>query len=232
MVTTAQGRRGRRVADTRKRLVDSARALFLERGYEATSTADVLKKSKVNGGSLYYFFPAKEDLLLAVLDWYLDNLHPEVIDPARARTDDPVERVFAVLEGYRQMLTLTKFRMGCPVGNLALEMSEKSQAVRLKIAQNFENWRAAIQAMLIAGQERFPADTDYEALASFILTVMEGGVMQARAHRSIAPFEASVALLRDYLNRLQTAAARDSGSKAKRRGNAVLHGPSTKEKRE
>ena len=211
MVTTTQVRRRRRAVDTRKRLVDSARVLFLERGYEATSTADILKKSKVNSGSLYYFFPGKEDLLLAVLDWYLDNLHPEVIEPAKARTADPIKRVFAVLEGYRQMLRVTKCRMGCPIGNLALEMSEKSEAIREKIAQNFENWQAAIREMLLSAADRFPAGTDCDALATFILTVMEGGVMQARVHQSLGPFETSMALLRDYVDRLLKAGRASAG---------------------
>jgi hypothetical protein len=56
--------------------------------------------------------------------------------------------------------------------------------------------------MLEKAKERFPVDTDCDGLATFILTVMEGGVMQARAHRSLAPFERSISLLRDYVNRL------------------------------
>jgi AcrR family transcriptional regulator len=187
---------------TRNRIVAAAQELFLERGYEAVSIAEILKKAEVNSGSIYYFFRAKEDLLLAVLDWYQENLHSQVIDPAKQKTSDPVEQVFAVLEGYKQMLTVTGCQIGCPIGNLALEMSEKSEAVRAKIAKNFENWRAAIRDMFVAAKERLPEGMDCDVLASFILTVMEGGVMQARAHRSLAPFEQSVLLLRDYVNRL------------------------------
>lgn len=188
--------------DTRKRLVESARELFLERGYEAVGVAEILKKSGVNSGSLYYFFKTKEELLLAVLDWYLEHLHPEVIDPARQACSDPIEQVFAVMGGYRQLLTMTECRIGCPIGNLALEMSDKSEAVRAKIAQNFENWRSALRDMFAGAKERLPAGTDCDALATFCLTVMEGGVIQARAHRSLAPFEKSIALLRDYVERL------------------------------
>ena len=199
-----EGKKKRRSGskETRTRLVAAAQELFLQRGYEAVSIADILKKSGVNSGSLYYFFRTKEDLLLAVLDWYLENLYPQVIDPARQQTSDPIEQVFAVLAGYRQMLTVTGCQIGCPIGNLALEMSERSEPVRAKIAQNFENWRAAIRDMLVAAKDRLPEDTDCDGLATFILTVMEGGVMQSRAHRSLAPFEQSILLLRDYVNRL------------------------------
>jgi hypothetical protein len=50
--------------------------------------------------------------------------------------------------------------------------------------------------------ERVPAEVDRQQLAQFVLTVMEGAVMQSRAHASIAPFDAAVAHLRDYFNRL------------------------------
>lgn len=198
MAPTAQ------LGTTRTRLVDTARALFLRKGYEATGIAEILREANVNSGSLYYFFKTKEELLLAVLDWYVANLYAEVIDPAIAQTCEPIERVFKVLEGYRQYLTFTECRQGCPIGNLALEMSEKSEAVRAKIALNFENWRKAVRQFLLDAGERLPADINRDSLATFILSVMEGGVMLARSHRSLEPFEASVAMLRDYMERLDS----------------------------
>jgi AcrR family transcriptional regulator len=192
---------------TKVRLIAAARRLFLSRGYEATGVAEILRAAGVNSGSLYYFFKTKEELLLAVLDWYTANLYPEVIDPVVARVVDPIERIFGVLKGYRQLLTSTGCTIGCPIGNLALEMSEKSEAVRQKIALNFENWRKAIRSFLIDAGDRLPREVDRDTLATFILTVMEGGVMQARAQRSLAPFEASVAILREYFDRLLMADA-------------------------
>lgn len=47
---------------TRERLVAKAMALFAEKGYDSTSVADVLKAASVNSGSLYHFFPGKQDL--------------------------------------------------------------------------------------------------------------------------------------------------------------------------
>lgn len=203
VLTKTKPKKKRRPGEvTRKRLVDVARRLFLQQGYEATGIAQILKQSGVNSGSLYYFFRTKEDLLLAVLDWYLENLHSEVIDPAKEKTSDPIERVFAVMDGYRQMLTATHCRMGCPIGNLALEMGDKSAPVRRKIAQNFANWCEAIRALLEPALGRLPPGTNLGALATFCLTVMEGGVMQARATGDVSGFDNCVALLRDYFERL------------------------------
>ena len=187
---------------TRERLVLAAMELFHLRGYQATGLKDVLKKAEANSGSLYYFFKTKETLLIAVLDKYCELLHPQVIEPAFAVSDDPIERIFAVLQGYRRMLLSAEFKLGCPIGNLALEIGDACTEVREKIALNFANWCEAIRTCLEAAAERFPPELDHAALSRFVLAVMEGGIMQARAHKNIEPFDITVLQLRDYFDRL------------------------------
>ena len=193
---------------TRAKLVESARRLFWEKGYEATSLQEVVGRSKVRGGSLYYFFRTKEDLLLAVLDHYVELLWLAVIEPAFKRTTDPIERIFSILSGYREGLVYTGFTHGCPIGNLALEVSDEHPRAREKIAQNFAGWRKWIGKCLEEAAGRLPSRLDSERLATFVLTVMEGAVMQARAHHSLEPFDASVAELHEYFNRLLEEGAR------------------------
>ncbi len=196
---------------TRDRLVEAARQLFLVKGYEATGIAEILRETGINSGSLYYFFKTKEALLVAVLDRYVELLDPMVIEPAFATTDDPIERIFVVMEGYRQMLIVTECRQGCPIGNLALEMSEKSDAVREKIALNFKNWRNAIQTCLDEAFDRVEPRVDCAQLSSFVLTVMEGAVMQARAYRSIEPFDDAISVLRRHVEGLLIKPAQSGG---------------------
>jgi AcrR family transcriptional regulator len=100
---------------TRERLVTSARYLFWERGFAGTSMSDLLAHAKVNSGSFYYFFDGKEALLREVLAGYLTALRPMVIDPAFATTTEPVERIFAILAGYRDRILITDSRYGCPL---------------------------------------------------------------------------------------------------------------------
>jgi len=187
---------------TREKLIETARGLFWERGYEATSLADVVEKAGARSGSLYYFFRTKEELLLAVLDRYVDLLWPIVIEPVFKQVSDPIERIFGILDGYRQGLVYTGCTQGCPIGNLALEVCDDLPRAREKIAKNFEGWRGWIRKCLDEAASRFPANLNREQLAVFVLTVMEGAVMQARAHQSLEPYDASVAQLRDYFDRL------------------------------
>jgi TetR/AcrR family transcriptional repressor of nem operon len=71
------------------------------------------------------------------------------------------------------------------------------------LSDNFDGWTAAVESCLKDAGERLPAELDRGSLAQFVLTLMEGGVMQARAHRSLAPFDASVEHLRNYFRLLE-----------------------------
>lgn len=188
--------------DTKGRILEAARDLFWKQGYTATGVAQILKAANAKSGSLYYFFPTKEDLLLAVLERYKEMLWPVVIQPVFDRVTDPIERVFGILDGYRRMLIMTECAGGCPIGNLALELSDTHPAARKLCAENFEGWRKAVQQCLDEAADRFPADVDRAQLAAYVLTVMEGGLMQAKTYRTLDPFESAVAQLRDHFDRL------------------------------
>src|SRR5262245_46205235 len=188
--------------ETRDKLIESARNLFWQQGYANTGIAQILQEADAGSGSLYYFFPTKEDLLLAILDQYKEMLSPRVLEPVFTRVSDPVERIFGILDGYRQQLLATGFRSGCPIGNLALELSNSHPAARTRVAENFTLWRGAVQQCLDAARGRLPAGIDAAQLALFVLVTMEGAVMLARTYQSIEPYDAAVSTLRDYLERL------------------------------
>jgi AcrR family transcriptional regulator len=188
--------------DTRLRLIEVARVLFLEQGYTATGVAQILKAAGARSGSLYHFFPTKEDLLIAVLEHYKELLHPIVIQPVIDRVSDPVERVFGLLDGYRQMLLASDYRWGCPMGNLALEVGQSHPSARKLIGENMSLWMGVVQGWLRDAAGRLPESVDPEQLAMFVLNTMEGAVMLARTYRSIEPYDCAVTQLRDYFDRL------------------------------
>jgi TetR/AcrR family transcriptional repressor of nem operon len=187
---------------TRDRLINSARFLFWERGFAGTSMADLLAHAQVNSGSFYHFFESKEALLRDVLEGYLHALRPMVIDPAFAQTDKPVERIFAILEGYRGRILETDCQYGCPLGRLALEIDPENRPAHKLIAQNFQGWIDAVRECVEEMKDRLPRGTDREALATYALVVMEGGVMLSRSYGSVDPFDRAVHQLRQHFHLL------------------------------
>jgi TetR/AcrR family transcriptional regulator, transcriptional repressor for nem operon len=188
--------------DTRNRILRTAMELFWEKGYGSTSVADILSRSQVHSGSLYHFFPGKQDVLVGVLEFYRDGINENLLAPNWQGVDDPIDRIFALLAGYRTQLVMTDCTYGCPIGTIALELHEPDPRVRELLAANFSNWSDAVRECLEAAGDRLPADIDRSALAEFVLTVMEGAVMQAGTYRDIGYFDRNITVLRDYFVRL------------------------------
>jgi AcrR family transcriptional regulator len=206
--------------DTRDNLLNAAARLFHEQGFAATGVATILREAGVNSGSLYHFFPTKESLLVGVLERYQRMLRPVVMDPVESKTDDPIERVFTLLDWYRSIMLETQCKLGCPIGNLALELADNHPDVRRLADANFVGWVEAVHKWLVDAGDRLPSSVNRGELAQMVLNTMEGGIMQSRARGQIAPFDAAVRQLRNYFDYLVRDAAtghRRVGSGAPRR---------------
>ena len=187
---------------TRDRLIHSALFLFWERGFAGTSMSDLLAHAQVNSVSFYHFFESKEALLKAVLDEYLAGLGPQIVAPAYEQTNDPIERIFAILAGYRGRILFTNCQYGCPIGRLALEIDPENRPAHQLIAENFRGWIGAVRDCLEQARHRLRSGTDLDALATYVLAVMEGGVMISRSYAAIEPFDQAVSQLRAHFNLL------------------------------
>ena len=185
---------------TRDRLIESARYLFWERGFAGTSMAELLTHAGVNSGSFYHFFDSKEALLREVLESYLVALKPMIVEPAYEAASEPIERIFAILEGYRERILMTDAQYGCPLGRLALEIDPENRPAHKLIAENFTGWIGAVHDCLNAAS--LPPGTDIESLATYVLATMEGGVMLSRSYGSVDPFDRTVKALREHFRLL------------------------------
>ncbi len=190
----------------RQKIVQAAIELFWLKGYNSTSVADLLSRTQLNSGSLYHAFPSKQDVLIGVLGTLRDNIGPMLLEPAWGAVDDPIDKIFALLAYYRSAIVETDCTYGCPIGSLALELHEPDPHVRELLAANFDAWTGAIEECLSEAGARLPANVDRRALAQFVLTTMEGGVMQARTHRDVAYFDRGVDQLKWHFAFLEEAA--------------------------
>src|SRR5581483_3299911 len=210
-----------RHTETRQRLVEAARHLFWQHGYGAAGLTEILARAGANSGSFYHFFESKDDLLRTVLSGYQELLEPQVVSPIRGAVREPLARVFALLDGYRQRLLATGCRYGCPLGRLALEIDTENEPAHALIAANFSAWKKAVEECLREARAAQPA-----AAADLVLAVMEGAVMQARAYRRIEPFDAAIAQLRRHLVATIDASASATSNEKKKTAKSTRAGAS------
>jgi hypothetical protein len=144
--------------------------------------------------------------------------HHEICCSPRGATSGSIERIFALLARYRELVVQTECFYGCPIGSLALELHEPDPPVRELLAANFLAWTEAVQRCIVEAGEHLPRINSRE-LAEFVLTTMEGAVMQSRTFRDVAYFDRSVSQLRAYFELLATSAAMQPkrGTKTRKR---------------
>lgn len=191
---------------TRDRIINAALELFAVQGYGGTPIAEILEHSQANPSSFYYFFRTKDILLLYVLEYYVMRLE-SMVEHRTAQVADPLEQVFGILDFYRRSLLTTNYACGCLIGKLTLEIPPDQRRIHRALAEALDRLAWVIEKCLKKAEDRFPRDTNFRALAKFILTIMEGGVIQSRASHNISSFDASVSQLDDYFRRLTSDAS-------------------------
>jgi AcrR family transcriptional regulator len=185
-------------------LITTAAELFRRHGYAQTGVNQIIKEANATSGSFYHFFPAKEDLLLAVVDHVAEIFESEIFAPAADRSDNPVDEIFTILDLYRQQLNDGGFSFGSPMASLSAEVSENHPQVRARLAEVFASWSDRIEELLRRAGNRLPPSFDHTALAQLVVCTMEGAVLGARLNHSLAPFDAVIAQLRSYFELLDS----------------------------
>lgn len=200
MVTTET--RSSKATATRDQILDAATRLIHLQGYQSTSLDDVLTESGIGKGNFYYYFKSKEELGYAIIDRVTKGLIERTLQPILGDpTGDPVVQIHAfldrVLDGQRQRNCVG----GCPVGNLASELSDVHEGFRLRLARIFSEWRARLTEVLVRGQAtgRLDARRDPAAIAQFLLAALEGAILLTKVTKDIAVMERCVEELKQHM---------------------------------
>ncbi|MBZ6077291.1 TetR/AcrR family transcriptional regulator [Microvirga puerhi] len=180
----------------RRKVLDTAYAAFCTHGYAATSMHDLKRDAGASGGALSHHFPTKKDLALAVLEHRVaDAVEETWISPVRTAAA-AAEGIQAVFNSIATELEERGAVSGCPLNNLALELSRQDEDFRAAIDAIFVRWRWAIADRIRAdqGQGRL-ISLDAEETATFVVAAYSGSMAMAKASQSAVPLRACAAML-------------------------------------
>jgi TetR/AcrR family transcriptional repressor of nem operon len=173
-----------RQSDARERILQAGARLFGQRAYSAIGVAEICTAADVPKGSFYYFFPSKQALALEVVNehWIWQRGEWIRILGAPDTLLDRLRNLFAAtVEIQTDALNGTGSVTGCLFGNLALEVSEQDDPVRVRLQQIFEEQidivEAAIREAVAAGELSAP---EPRAMAKSIVAQLEGLVLFAK----------------------------------------------------
>jgi AcrR family transcriptional regulator len=169
---------------TRRRVVDAAFEAFVSDGYNATAMHDLRDRAGVSAGALAHHFPTKKSLGLAVIrDRVARAIEETWIAPVRDAATAS-EGIAASLNAVIADLSDKKVIRGCPLNNLALELSVQDADMRRELDAVFRRWRQEYAGKLSQGV--FGAG-EPERLATFVVAAISGAIAMAKTMQSVAP---------------------------------------------
>lgn len=184
---------------TKERITRAAAELFRRQGFAATSVSDLLAAADVKKGSLYFHFPAKEDLALEVLQQaeteFMDFLETALVGSSPAAR---LDNFFCkALEIHRR----SGFVGGCLFGNTALEASDCNPRYATRVSEVFARWTDTIRDVVADAQAggQIRNDMPPQALAQFVISAIEGGIMLSRLQKNEEPLSRTLDSLRILL---------------------------------
>lgn len=180
------------MSSTKEHIIEAASQLMHLRGFNHTSIDDVLKESGVGKGNFYYYFKSKEELGFAILESNLKRFSELVLAKAFGnRHKDALEQVDEFLDIIVELHRQRNCAGGCPLGNMAMEMSDIHEGFRKKFQWAFESWRVQLAAVLQNAKAvgRLNDRVDPTVLAQFIVAALEGGILLTKVKKDITILE-------------------------------------------
>jgi AcrR family transcriptional regulator len=190
---TAKGR------DTRRRIVETASDLMVERGVSAVSLDEVGRVTSTSKSQMYHYFASKDDLVAAVVICVRDRILAFQGDLLVA-----VESVDGLRTWADSIIVFQRDApqwSGCPLGTLSSELIGETGTSRPDIQEAFASWQLLLTDTLVRLRDsgKLQADADPERLATATLASLEGGLLMSKALQDESPLAIALDSALDYL---------------------------------
>ena len=190
--------------NTRDKILMAAFQEIHKHGYQGMRVDQVLKNTGFKKGALYHHFSSKQILGYAVLEELIQQRIAELwIEPLKNCTD-PLEAIHNLFTALDAAWSDDFFYQGCPLNNLAQEMSPIDEGFRERIENFFQYWKGTMSDSLKRGQQQNIVDpainTDDSAL--FVIAAIEGALGMTKNYQNKEVYFSCVRELKRYLNTL------------------------------
>ena len=189
---------------TKRKLIHVAADLALRQGFRKTSLDEILNEAGIPKGSLYFYFKNKAELGQAVVQYRREALLEAlrgIFQKPQARLKDQIAEWFSFMLSTQET---SCGPLGCPLGNLAQELSREDKTFTQEIDLFFTQAQALLADRLVQEQKEGALALQPPAndVAHFLLMASQGALLLARVRKNVTPLlEAQQATL-SYLDSL------------------------------
>jgi len=188
---------------TRQRLLQAAFREVYRSGFRGAGIDTILAATGVTKGALYYHFGSKKALGYAIVEEAIAApLRDKWLRPFHSGMD-PIETLIGIVQA--TSLRLEVVRAGCPLNNLAQEMSPLDERFRKRLAKVFDEWQEGTAAALRRGQSEGTVrrDLNPDETASFLIAMYEGYVLLAKNAQDVNVWKVGIRNIVGWLRSLR-----------------------------
>lgn len=175
----------------REKLVDAATAILGRQGYQATSVDDILEAAHVAPSNFYYHFKSKEELAIEVLEGYFEKNRQEMAPVFMNRSTTATQKLERLHDAIVKRVSASGCCGGCPMGNLAQELSDSHPEFRMRLSRYFEECVEAVAGVVKEGVKagEFRKGTDPKAAAYLLFGSIQGLTLLSKSMKKVDPIE-------------------------------------------
>ncbi len=177
--------------DTKQKILEAGAQIIHRKGYHHTGIQEVLHKAGTPKGSFYFYFKNKEDFGIQVID-YFNAMHSAMVSPIlEDKSQTPLKRLERLFDHFIGLFKEMGCTCGCPIGNLAQEMGDLSDAFSDKLKTSVESivgmYKGILEEAIMIGE--IPNHLDALETADFIVSGWHGALIRMKIVKDTAPLE-------------------------------------------
>ncbi len=211
LVGRERKRRFRDPERTRERLLRAAFREVYRSGFQSAGINTILAATNVTKGALYYHFESKEALGYAIVEEIIaKTVRDKWLRPLQ-HSKNPIDALIDIVEA--TSVLPRDVRSGCPLLNLAQEMSPLDERFRKRLERIFNGWQEGIATALRRGQSQGTVRHDLvpEETASFLIATYEGYTLLAKNAQDATVWEVGIRNIVGWLRSLRALGNRKRG---------------------
>ncbi|RIT63844.1 TetR/AcrR family transcriptional regulator [Mycobacteroides abscessus] len=173
---------------TRARILEQAAELIHTKGVAATNNEQLRRVTGISGSQLNHYFPTKESLVMAVIEWQTEQFM-RFYGSEQFAGFDTIEALRSWVDYY--VTHESAYRDGCTLGSLASQIIKSDLQVHDELARAFDQWRNIFRDGLRRMQSlgRLSATADPTQLADLLLSAFQGGMLLTQVQRDVTPLK-------------------------------------------
>ncbi|WP_196140780.1 TetR/AcrR family transcriptional regulator [Aliikangiella sp. G2MR2-5] len=198
----------KRADSTKKRIMDVAESIILQKGFASTSIEEIIQQAHITKGGFFYHFDGKSELAYGLLNRYLsadDEFFNDLFSRARELTEDPLQQMLLFLKLLAEaMLALEDTHPGCLVAAFTYESQQFDHSIIETMKKGTLAWRALFseQLSVIMASRKPRLAIEIDELADMLSAVLEGGIILSRILTDRHVLASQILQYRNYLRLL------------------------------